>query len=249
MSAQSSRPQSLGSVNEWLGDPTVTDLVSIVLNKEGLGRLQEGDVLRSYRNQGNKKDSPQRVQTGKLKVVSIRKNQVVAQVLIDGSEMSKKSFPNYQKMMIDDQVILPEQELVKVPDIVETNPFVEEYPKGAFSYFTLFKNPKADPRTYELSEVGKKTLRKEIEDLKTSTSPLIMIKAFTDVTGDYKKNQVESYQRALTIKQFMVDEMSFHPDRVVAIGFGEWEPKYSVHVPGHNRKNRRVQIKPVKFRG
>ena len=116
-------------------------------------------------------------------------------------------------------------------------------------YFTLFKNPKADPRTYELSEVGKKALRKEIEDLKTSTSPLIMIKAFTDVTGDYKKNQVESYQRALTIKQFMVDEMSFHPDRVVAIGFGEWEPKYSVHVPGHNRKNRRVQIKPVKFRG
>ena len=73
--------------------------------------------------------------------------------------------------------------------------------------------------------------------------PVLFVEAYTDDKGPANANQLESYQRALTVRQFLINEMGFQPSRVVAIGQGELENVAPGYVDGYINSNRRVVLK------
>ena len=58
-----------------------------------------------------------------------------------------------------------------------------------------------------------------------------------------QRAQMESYQRALTVRQTLIDELGIDPDRIVAIGMGESEDPQNANLPGAEDEARRVIIK------
>ena len=76
-----------------------------------------------------------------------------------------------------------------------------------------------------------------------------MIEGHTDQKGDSEQNQIETYQRALTIRQYLIDELGFDENRVTAIGLGESEPISDVILPGNADRSRRIVLKVVPIPG
>ena len=63
--------------------------------------------------------------------------------------------------------------------------------------------------------------------------------------GTAEQNQIESYQRALTVRQFIIDDLGFDESRVTAIGLGETEAISEVILPGNADRSRRIVLKVV----
>ena len=72
-----------------------------------------------------------------------------------------------------------------------------------------------------------------------------MIEGHTDQNGSSSDNQIESYQRALTIRQFIIDELNMDENRIIAVGFGESEIIDDSYVAGYRQNNRRIVFKTV----
>ena len=49
----------------------------------------------------------------------------------------------------------------------------------------------------------------------------------------------------MTVRQFLVDELGFDPDRVLAVGYGESEQTDGSMAPGSEIANRRIILKAV----
>ena len=70
--------------------------------------------------------------------------------------------------------------------------------------------------SFELSHDGIARLREAARTYASARIGLLMVEGYTDAAGPTGANQVESYQRALTVRQFLIDDMGFDPDRVLA---------------------------------
>ena len=212
-------------------------------NKDGLvllsmGRrdgLVEGSILNTYRyleqDQGEIK-----INTGTLKIRSLERQQSIAQVIADGTEHSKEAFPKYSGMMSGDWVARKRYSITRNVHVL---------PRLNLSYFELFEEPKGNPRTFSLSERGKMVLKRQLEIFKNKRVSMLLVKGYTDQLGTKEKNQIESYHRALTIKQFMIREMQFDGERIEALGMGEYAPQDRSNVKGHKVLNRRIVINAV----
>ena len=119
-------------------------------------------------------------------------------------------------------------------------------PSAAVPYHGLFADPKGNPSNFELTEAGKNELREAARPFATARVGILFVQGYTDQNGPSEVNQIESYQRALTVRQFLVSELKFDPNRVVAIGMGEQEPVVADYVPGYRRANRRIVLKAGK---
>ena len=62
-------------------------------------------------------------------------------------------------------------------------------------------------------------------------------------TGRYRDNWELSQARALAVVRFMVDDLGFAPDRLVAAGFGEFRPAMAGDSPQARAANRRIELK------
>jgi len=118
-------------------------------------------------------------------------------------------------------------------------------PTLTLSYFDIFADPQGTPSTFELKPEGRRKLEAAARVFAGARLSLLMVEGYTDHNGPANENQVESYQRALTVRQYLIDELGFDPKRVVAIGYGEAEPADPTLVQGYVEANRRIVLKAI----
>jgi len=206
------------------------DLVVINVGKKD--GLNDESVLKSYRPGKNN----MMIETGTMKALQVEESYTVAQIVVNGSSASKALFPKFPGVMAGD--------LAKIPDIRIT-PNQMLAPTISFEYRSLFDDPKALPYTYELSEAGMRKLRDASNELAHMRLSLLMVEGYTDAAGPSEQNQIESYQRAAAVRQFLINELGFDEERTVAVGFGETAISEDSQVPEYSAKQRKIVLKTL----
>jgi hypothetical protein len=176
------------------------------------------------------------IQTGRVRAIEVQDRFTIAKVEQESSEISQVFFPKFSGIMVGDMVNIPELRIARRPVIV---------PTLSLSYFELFEDPKARPSTLEISGHGHKALREAVQEFASARLSMLLVEGYTDHQGAAEENQRESYQRALTVRQILIDEYHFDPHKVIAIGYGELEPKDNSFAPGYIERNRRIVLKPI----
>jgi hypothetical protein len=174
------------------------------------------------------------VDTGVLKVLSVSPNRAIAEIVEDQMPLAMSLFPKFPGVMAGDLVVRYEQEAIQNIAIM---------PDMTLRYDQIFDDPKARPMTYEVSNDGLDMLKEAAKTFGDRHIPMILVEGHTDKEGPSDENQIESYQRALTIKQILVNDYGFDPERVIAIGLGETENAVDSTRPEQKRYNRRIVIK------
>jgi outer membrane protein OmpA-like peptidoglycan-associated protein len=178
----------------------------------------------------------QNIMTGKIKLLKVDRHLSVGKIVEDGTNFSQVYFGKFPQVMTNDRVQLPK--LAIVHKSVMT-------PVLDLSFFDSFIDPKANPSSYEISDSGKEKIREIAAQFSGAKIGKLLIEGHTDKNGPSSLNQVESYQRAMAIRQYLADELNFDPERLVAVGLGESEAPENDHVPGYERRHRRLSFKLV----
>ena len=207
----------------------------MVLIDGGLDRgMLPGTVLKAQRPYLSPAGVKENVPVALLKAVEVRATYTLAEVLTNGSIDSQVHFSDYPELMVGDRA---------EPEAITIAARTQLLPTVTLPYFKLFVDPKSNPANFELTPEGKQNLLAKTELFTQVRAPLLLIEAYTDTHGDRATNQMESYQRALTIRQTLIDELDMDPERVVAIGMGESEADQNADLPGAADEARRIIIK------
>lgn len=240
VSASQAAPEtSDAKVMNWLSLDQNSNLVVVSAGaNEG---IVSGAIFRTYRSatphQSKAADVDRiKIETGQLKAVDVQSHRTIAAVISSGSDLSRQFFPKHPGVMAGDHAVVQRLSLVRKPAVL---------PSVRLGYRGLFEDPKAAPTTFELTEAGKARLREEAAVFAGARMSLLMVEGYTDAQGPADANQVESWQRAMTVRQFLIDELGFDEDRIVAIGLGEGEPEDLSVAPGSTDRNRRIVLKVV----
>ncbi len=237
---------SLGGELVWASPPwQITQYMDrhpgkyVALNAGAEDGLKVDAVLGVYRRpSADFEESLPLICTGKIKIDKLEQNTAIGKVIEEESDLSRNAFPDYPGIMAGDQVDFPVFNIARIQEII---------PELVVPYFKIFMDPQALPHTYELSEEGKKLLEDAVQVFAKEQSGLLLIKGFTDRNGQPEQNQIESYQRALTIRQFLVNALQFDEERIIALGIGEKDPVDRSRVPGYEKFNRRIEMKIIPF--
>jgi outer membrane protein OmpA-like peptidoglycan-associated protein len=178
--------------------------------------------------------SRQGIPTALLKATEVREKYSLAEVTTDGSKDSGLHFPEAPGLMVGDRA---------EPQELKISQSLRILPHRTLTYDRLFIDPKNFPSTFELSDKGRRLLIEQARILMNAHAPLLLVEGHTDPKGDRQSNQVESYQRAMTVRQVLLDEFGLDPNRVVAIGLGETEPLDEPYLPGRAEEARRIILK------
>lgn len=176
---------------------------------------------------------PATIRTGVLKIIQLGDEFAIAKIIQQSTEESSLNFRHYPKVMSGDLIKIPSYRILSK---------IHTMPKWKRSYFELFMAPGPLPSTFELSVEGKKLLQEEMAVFQNKQIARLFVRGHTDSRGPSSANQVESLQRALTIKQYLVEELGFDPERVTALGLGESDLLNQSKVYGADRENRRIEI-------
>jgi len=218
---------------------------SLVLVSAGRGDgISVGTLFKVYRAAPVDQDSryqtpsndPLWVEMGQLKVVEVQDRYTVARVEKQGSEMVQALFPKFPEIMAGDFAVIQRVNIARRPLVI---------PNVAASYVDLFIDPNSRPGTFELKPQGAERLRDLAAAFANARLSMLMVEGYTDHEGSASANQVESYQRALTVRQFLIDELGFDESRVVAVGYGEAQPADTSFAPGSTEANRRIVLKAI----
>jgi hypothetical protein len=218
-----------------------TDTLVVV----GAGRQQgllAGTALRVYRAAVSPSGGgePVWVETGRLKVKEVQDGVTIATVDTQSTTMSKAFFPKFPGVMAGDLVVAQRLVVSRRQTLL---------PSTALVYADLFQDPKAEPASFELKASGLEALRAAAQVFAAARVSLLMVEGYTDSAGSSQANQVESYQRALTVRQYLIDELGFDERRVVAVGYGETDPADQSRTPGAAGANRRIVLKALPLQG
>jgi outer membrane protein OmpA-like peptidoglycan-associated protein len=173
---------------------------------------------------------------GQLKVVEVQDRFTVARVEKQGSDMVQALFPKFPEIMAGDFAVIQRVNIARRPLVI---------PNAAIHYADLFADPNSRPGTFELKAQGADRLRDLAKPFANARLSMLMVEGYTDQEGSASANQVESYQRALTVRQFLIDELGFDESRVVAVGYGEAQPADTSFAPGSTDANRRIVLKAI----
>ena len=93
-----------------------------------------------------------------------------------------------------------------------------------------------------------KTLQSVVPKIPPGLNWIIRVDGHTDNvplsgTGDFRDNWELSQARALSVVQYMTDELGFAPDRLAAAGFGQYQPVAAGDTPQARALNRRIELK------
>ncbi|MCX6128783.1 MAG: OmpA family protein [Proteobacteria bacterium] len=174
------------------------------------------------------------IPTALLQALEVRESYTLARVTEDGSADSILHFPEAPGLMVGDRA---------EPRDLQISQTIRILPTRVLTYESLFIDPKMLPTSFELSPAGRLLLIDQARVLMASHSPLLFVEGHTDPQGDSQSNQIESYQRALTVRQVLIDEFRLDPKRVIAIGMGESEGLDEPYLPGRTEEARRIVLK------
>lgn len=197
-----------------------------------------GTVFKAFRpkKQPHAVGGPLWVELGRLKVVDVQDNYTVAAIESQVTALSKALFPRFPGVMAGDLVVTQKLEISRKQVMT---------PTVALAYKDLFQDPKGSPATFELRPEAAEALKEAVRPFMAARLSLLMVEGYTDLNGPASANQIESYQRALTIREFLIQELGFDEKRVVAIGYGEAEPSDPSLKPGYEASNRRIIFKAI----
>jgi hypothetical protein len=165
--------------------------------------------------------SRQGIPTALLKTTEVRENYTLAEVTEDGSKDSVLYFPEAPGLMAGDRA---------EPQEMKISQSLRILPTRTLTYERLFIDPKNFPTTLELSAEGRKFLIEQAQILMNAHALLLLVEGHTD-------------QRAMTVRQVLIDELGLDPNRVVAMGLGETEPLDEPYLPGRAEEARRIILK------
>ena len=201
----------------------------------GLDRgMLPGTILKAQRPYISPLGVSEFIPVALLKTLEVRETYTIAEVVTNGSLDSQVHFSNYPELMVGDRA---EAEAINIASRTQLLPTL------SLTYNKLFVDPKSNPGSYELSSAGRQLLIDKGQTFVQVRAPLLLVEGYTDGHGDRSTNQMESYQRALTVRQTLIDELGIDPDRIVAIGMGESEDPQNANLPGAEDEARRVIIK------
>lgn len=188
-----------------------------------------GTIVDIYRLVGSSQ-----VKVGYVKVEERSGAGFIARVLQNGTTESEFLLEDYPRLMSGD---LGVSRKVRISRVLQLTPTQQ------LSYYDLFEDPLDYPKNYRLTDLGRQRLREATSVFLESKVSKLFIEAHTDTEGQSDENLVESKQRAMIVKQYLINEFGFDPKRLVAIGMGESEPIGKAHLPGSKRLLRRIVIK------
>ncbi|MBC7658732.1 MAG: OmpA family protein [Chitinophagaceae bacterium] len=210
--------------------PSLTALID-----GGLDRgMLPGTILRAQRPYISPLGVSEYIPVALLKTLEVRETYTLAEIVTNGSLDSQVHFPSYPELMLGDRA---------VPEAINIAARTQLLPTVSLSYKSLFVDPKSNPGSFELSAEGRQTLLTQAKSFAQVRAPILLVEAYTDTHGDRSANQMESYQRALTVRQTLIDELNIDPDRIIALGMGESETPQDADLPGGEDEARRVIIK------
>ncbi|RAP29316.1 hypothetical protein DID78_03780 [Candidatus Marinamargulisbacteria bacterium SCGC AG-343-D04] len=109
----------------------------------------------------------------------------------------------------------------------------------------LFNSGKADIR-----KEGYKVLYGAAEVFKTVINPLV-IEGHTDnvpISNDeFASNWELSFFRAFSVIKYYISKLKFSPDRVSALGYGEYRPLVENDTVQHRAMNRRIELNVIRL--
>ncbi len=196
--------------------------------------ITSGEIFRSIRPARAGQTTP--VETGLLKVISVYDHQSVAEVIQQGTPESQSRFGAYGDVMAGDLALVQRLSITQAKVLA---------PEISVKYSSLFEDPKAQPETFEMTLGGRSKLRELVQGFASMKVGMLMVEGHTDQRGDSSQNQIESYQRALTVRQHLIDDLGFDEARITAVGLGESEPISDVILPGNADRSRRIVLKVV----
>lgn len=216
----------------------------VVLAAGSAQGLMAGTVFKSYRPYAQRDldgaTKPLWIETGRIRAIDVQDERTVAVVESQGSTMATAFFPKFPQVMAGDLAMVPTVNVSRRQAVT---------PTVALSYFDIFEDPQMRPSNFELKQAGYAHLRQAARAFADARVSMLMIEGHTDHNGKSEDNQVESYQRALTVRQFLIDELGFDEKRVIAVGYGESEPADPSLAPGQVETNRRIVLKAVPLIG
>lgn len=178
--------------------------------------IHVGSKLEIFRS--GKRLSPslasKQIKTGEAVVIHSDQNIFLARISSEKTAESNYFFPNFAGVMIGDKISM------RTLDIQASLQIAENL---SFTYSQLFIDPNASPSNFQLSSRGKEYLAQAADSLGRLKVAMLIIEAHTDATGASSANQIESYQRALTVRQYLSDTFNFDRSRLLPIGMGETE--------------------------
>ncbi|MCD6067740.1 MAG: hypothetical protein K0S33_2566 [Bacteroidetes bacterium] len=128
------------------------------------------------------------------------------------------------------------------------NPFVLNVPMQPISDVgdIELKNVFFDVDKFDLKPQSKAELNKLADFLKKNPTIKGQLEGHTDNTGDKKKNQVLSENRAKSVYNYLTTEGGIDKTRLSFIGYGDTKPKVPNDTPEHKAANRRTVFKVLK---
>ncbi len=211
-----------------------SDAKQVVIEAGRTSGVTSGEIFRAIRPARGGVSSP--VETGLLKVVAVHESESIAEVIQQGTAESEAIFGAYSDVMAGD-LALAQRITITAAKLLA--------PETIIKFSAIFDDPKSQPSSYEFTPGGRAELKKILAEFANMKAGMLMIEGHTDSKGTAEQNQIESYQRALTVRQLMIDELGFDEARVTAIGLGETEAISDVILPGNADRSRRIVLKVV----
>ena len=201
----------------------------------------EGEIFNTVRASDHGRSTGQVwVGTGQLKVLEVHDSFTIAKLTADTTNLSRTLFPQFPGVMAGDLAVRHKVKLQRRQTLL---------PATTITYRDLFQDPGSAPSTFELHSDGGSHLSAQAAAFATAKLSLLVVEGHTDWVGSSSDNQIESYQRALTIRQYLIDDLGFDEERVIAIGYGEAELLDPSGAPGAAAANRRIVLKAVPLPG
>jgi outer membrane protein OmpA-like peptidoglycan-associated protein len=227
---------AVGKVIGYTGTGDATNLVAIDAGRDD--GVVSGEIFRVIRSPRGGVATP--IETGLIKVTSVFATESLAEILTQSTPESVAVLAPFQDIMAGDLIKTQRITIAKAKVLT---------PEIVLRYSSIFDDPKGQPSTYELTIAGRRAIRDVAEQISWARAGMLVIEGHTDQKGSSEQNQIESYQRALTIRQMMIDDLGFDESRVTAIGLGESEPISDVILPGNADRSRRLVFKVVPMPG
>ena len=214
-----------------------SDAKMIIIEGGSRDGLVSGDVFRIFRTGAVGAHSPGvTIETGAAKVVAVYEHKSLAELTQNSTPVSERFYGRFPEVMAGD---------LAVRERIEVRRALSLSPEVTLPYNALFYDAKANPQNFELTDVGKAQLATEAGQFSNLRAGMLMVIGHTDAKGSSEVNQVESYQRAVVVRQYLIEQLGFDPMRIVAVGKGEDDLLNEDLTPGYAERARRIALKVV----